>query len=243
MYNRGAYNRAKYNRPSDKTIWLDLTPMRAAGRLENTLSRIFYVEPNGPMRARALAPQPGITKIFYVEPEPMIAPARLNNEATEKTINLYPETMKSRARMTRVDAVMSMFPDLEKIIGTAEFLKFAANVEFHPEAEIAAEAALEVRPSVTVGNVQARLASAAFLDVLEDDVFKKQIAEVVVDIQPGEILVINRENFTATLDQANVLEKYLGAWFMILPETISIVIEYDGAAAIQAQVEYTELWY
>lgn len=173
----------------------------------------------------------------------MLAPARLRDAAAEKTIHLYPDAMKSRARMSRVEAALSMFPDLEKIIGAAEFQKFAANIEFHPGAEMAASSALEARVGVTIGDVQACMASAAFLDMLEDDVYRTQVAEIVVDIQPGEILVVDRENFTATLDQTNVLESYLGAWFMILPETISIVVEYDGAATMQAQVEYQELWY
>ncbi len=243
MYNRGAYNRAAYNRPSEKTIWLEPASMRAAGSLENTLSRVFYVAPNGPMRARALASQPGITKVFYVTPGPMRAPARLENSATKKTVHLYPVKMNSRARMAKVDAVLSMFPDLEKFVSAAEFRSFAAYVEYHLSADMAAEAALEARVSVTIGDATARIVSAAFFDVLEDDVFKKQIAEIVVDIQPGEILAIDRETFTATLDQSNVLEQYFGSWFMVLPETISFVIEYDGDEAMQAQIEYTELWY
>ncbi len=245
MYNRYKYNRAAYNRPTEKTVWLELEPMVAAANLENTLSRVLYAEPDSPMRARAILREPPLSNFIYLTPEPMAAVADMEDHDATKYVNLKPGQIVSSARVEDIGAVLSMFPDLDQFVSKAEFEQIETIVKHNiiEDMRLTARAALDVDIALTIGSIGARMTGAAFMEVLEEDIFMKQVAEVTVDIPPGEILVIDRETLTATLDGENVLEQYFGAFFMVLPETISYVIEYDGDAAAQAQIEYTELWY
>lgn len=69
----------------------------------------------------------------------------------------------------------------------------------------------------------------------------QDVIDINITIPPGGELIINSDNYTATIDGVNVLHLYTGAWLYIDSEVVGVSVSAGGGVPT-ATVTYSERW-
>lgn len=74
---------------------------------------------------------------------------------------------------------------------------------------------------------------------LSADLFmgEKQEAFLGITLQPGQILIINSCDYTATLDGENILETYQGDWIFLRDKSLDLQVNSDNPGQMEVKID------
>lgn len=78
--------------------------------------------------------------------------------------------------------------------------------------------------------------------IAETGNYSEETASISVTMHPGQVLIIDTEYYTVTLDGENVIDRYSGAWPWIMPGSRELEVLEIGDTTISTNVIFAEKW-